>query len=212
MRKAGSAGVPVFFADVRVVRPDLTPASAGEPGEVLIQGPNVTPGYWRDPEATAAAMTEGGWFRSGDIGVMDDEGHLTIVDRVKDMFISGGENVYPAEVESALFTHPAVAEAAVVGVPDAKWGEGGRAFVVPRPGAAVSAGGPDGLPPPPPGEVQDPGLLRRRRRPAEDGLGKGPQVAAPFPARVVTGRRYFFCFTRVTAPPFFLVSASSRLR
>lgn len=139
VRKAGSAGVPVFFADVRVARPDLTTAAAGEPGEVLIQGPNVTPGYWRDPGATAAAMTEGGWFRSGDIGVMDDEGHLTIVDRVKDMYISGGENVYPAEVESVLFVHPAVAEAAVVGVPDAKWGEVGRAFVVPRPGAAVSA-------------------------------------------------------------------------
>ncbi|GAA0378359.1 fatty-acyl-CoA synthase [Acrocarpospora corrugata] len=140
VRKVGSAGVPVFFANVRVLRPDRTPAAAGEPGEVLIQGPNVTPGYWRDPEATAAVLNEDGWFHSGDIGVVDDEGHLTIVDRVQDMYISGGENVYPAEVEGVLFAHPAVAEAAVVGMPDQKWGEVGRAFVVPRPGAAVTPG------------------------------------------------------------------------
>ncbi|MEO3808054.1 long-chain fatty acid--CoA ligase [Sphaerisporangium sp. B11E5] len=137
VRKVGSAGVPVFFANVRVVRPDLTPA-VGEPGEVLIQGPNVTPGYWRAPEATAAAFADGDWLRSGDVGTIDDEGHLYIVDRVKDMYISGGENVYPAEVESVLFEHPAVAEVAVVGVPDEKWGEVGRAFVVPRPGASVT--------------------------------------------------------------------------
>ncbi|WP_169984876.1 long-chain fatty acid--CoA ligase [Microbispora sp. H10836] len=140
VRKVGSAGVPVFFADVRVVRPDLTPVAPGEPGEVLVRGPNVTPGYWRNPEATAAALTEDGWFRSGDLATLDDEGHLHIVDRVKDMYISGGENVYPAEVESVLFEHPAVAEAAVVGVPDERWGEVGRAFVVPRPGAAVTPG------------------------------------------------------------------------
>ncbi|MEU6414408.1 long-chain fatty acid--CoA ligase [Microbispora sp. NPDC046933] len=140
VRKVGSAGVPVFFADVRVVRPDLSPVAPGEPGEVLVRGPNVTPGYWRDPGATAAALTEGGWFRSGDIATLDDEGHLYIVDRVKDMYISGGENVYPAEVEGALFEHPAVAEAAVVGVPDDTWGEVGRAFVVPCPGTAVTPG------------------------------------------------------------------------
>ncbi|KAB8174022.1 acyl-CoA synthetase [Microbispora catharanthi] len=149
VRKVGSAGVPVFFANVRVVRPDLTPVAPGEPGEVLVQGPNVTPGYWRDPEATAAALTEGGWFHSGDIATLDDEGHLHIVDRVKDMYISGGENVYPAEVEGVLFEHPAVVEAAVVGVPDDTWGEVGRAFVVPRPGVAVT-----------PGEVRD--FLRPR--------------------------------------------------
>ncbi|GIH23960.1 fatty-acyl-CoA synthase [Acrocarpospora phusangensis] len=141
VRKVGSAGVPVFFADVRVVRPDLTPVAIGEPGEVHIQGPNVTPGYWGNPEATAAAFTGDGWFRSGDIATVDGEGHLTIVDRVKDMYISGGENVYPAEVESVLFEHPSVAEAAVVGVPDRTWGEVGRAFVVPRAGATVTPGG-----------------------------------------------------------------------
>ncbi len=140
VRKVGSAGVPVFFSEVSVVRPDLTPAPVGEPGEVLIRGPNVTPGYWRDPEATAAALSEDGWFHSGDIATVDEEGHLTIVDRVKDMYVSGGENVYPAEVENALFAHPAVAEVAVVGMPDRRWGEVGRAFAVLRPGAAVTSG------------------------------------------------------------------------
>ncbi|GIF36632.1 acyl-CoA synthetase [Actinoplanes xinjiangensis] len=135
----GSAGLPVFFTDVRVARPDLTPADPGEPGEVLVRGPNVTPGYWNDPAATAAALTDG-WFRSGDLAIVDEAGHYRIIDRTKDMYISGGENVYPAEVEAAIFEHPAVAEAAVVGVPDEKWGEVGRAFVVPAPGSSLSPG------------------------------------------------------------------------
>ncbi|MFI6077341.1 long-chain fatty acid--CoA ligase [Actinoplanes sp. NPDC051343] len=135
----GSAGLPVFFADVRCVRPDLTDTEIGEPGEVLVRGPNVTPGYWNDPQATRDAFTDGGWFRSGDIARFDAGGHLHVVDRVKDMYISGGENVYPAEVEAVLFEHPSVAEAAVVGVPDPTWGEVGRAFVVPLPGAALQA-------------------------------------------------------------------------
>ncbi|MEV6851311.1 long-chain fatty acid--CoA ligase [Actinoplanes sp. NPDC051411] len=133
----GSAGLPVFFADVRCVRPDLTDTEPGEPGEVLVRGPNVTPGYWNDPQATRDAFTAGGWFRSGDVARVDAGGHYHVVDRVKDMYISGGENVYPAEVESVLFEHPAIAEAAVVGVPDPKWGEVGRAFVVPLPDAAL---------------------------------------------------------------------------
>ncbi len=133
----GSAGVPVFFADVRCVRPDLSDTAAGEPGEVWVRGANVTPGYWNDPAATAAAFADGGWFRSGDIAVVDDEGHFHIVDRLTDMYVSGGENVYPAEVEAVLFEHPAVAEAAVVGVPDERWGEVGRAFVVAVPGREV---------------------------------------------------------------------------
>jgi fatty-acyl-CoA synthase len=134
----GSAGVPVFFCAVRCVRPDLTDTSPGEAGEVLIKGPNVTPGYWNDSAATAGAFTADGWFRSGDIARVSDDGHYFIVDRVKDMFISGGENVYPAEVESAIFAHPEVAEVAVVGVPDEKWGEVGRAFVVPVSGSSLS--------------------------------------------------------------------------
>ena len=134
---AGSAGVPVFFAEVRCVRPDLMPVAVGEPGEVQVRGPNVTPGYWGDPAATASAYADGGWFRTGDLAVVDEGGHYHIVDRLKDMFVSGGENVYPAEVEAAIFEHPAVLEAAVVGVPDERWGEVGRAFVVLAPGSSV---------------------------------------------------------------------------
>jgi fatty-acyl-CoA synthase len=137
VRKVGSAGVPMVFTSVRVVRPDTTDVAVGEPGEVLIKGPNVTPGYWQNAQATSAAMEGDGWFHSGDVAVLDDEGYLYIVDRVKDMFISGGENVYPAEVESVIFDHPAVAEVAVLGVPDEKWGEVGKAFVVCRPGAEL---------------------------------------------------------------------------
>jgi fatty-acyl-CoA synthase len=136
----GSAGPPVFFADVRCVRPDLSSTEPGEPGEVLIRGPNVTPGYWNDPPATAAAFVDGAWFRSGDVATVDAEGHFRIVDRTKDMYISGGENVYPAEVEAVIFEHPAVAEAAVIGVPDERWGEVGRAFVVPAPGRRLAPG------------------------------------------------------------------------
>ncbi|MBF4160761.1 acyl-CoA synthetase [Nocardioides acrostichi] len=129
VRKLGSAGTACFFSDVRVVRPDQTTTSDGEAGEVVVSGPHVTPGYWRDPDATAAAI-ERGWLHTGDLAVRDAEGYLRIVDRVKDMFISGGENVYPAEVEQALHTHPAVAECAVIGVPDDTWGEVGRAVIV----------------------------------------------------------------------------------
>src|SRR5690606_24511464 len=102
-------------------------------------GPNVTKGYWGNPEATAAAFSEGGWFHSGDVATVDEEGYIYIVDRLKDMYISGGENVYPAEVEGVIFEHPAVAQVAVVGVPDEKWGEVGCAFIVTRPGMTVTA-------------------------------------------------------------------------
>ncbi|GGY77491.1 fatty-acyl-CoA synthase [Streptomyces omiyaensis] len=139
VRKAGSAGVPHFFTDVRVLRPDGTETAAGEKGEVVVAGPNVTPGYWNLPEATAAAFLDGGRFRSGDVATVDADGYVTLVDRLKDMIVSGGENVYPAEIEDALLRHPGVAEAAVIGVPDARWGEVGRAVVVPRPGCSPTA-------------------------------------------------------------------------
>ncbi|WP_043627630.1 acyl-CoA synthetase [Nonomuraea candida] len=135
--KAGTAGVPCFFSDVRLVAPDGSPAAPGEPGELYVQGPNVMKGYWRRPEESAEVLSGDGWFRSGDIGVADADGYVRISDRVKDMIISGGENIYPAEVESALHEHPAVAECAVIGVPDDKWGEVGKALVVLRPGAAA---------------------------------------------------------------------------
>ncbi|MGP4115042.1 acyl-CoA synthetase [Streptomyces sp. 4N509B] len=137
--KAGSAGVPHFFTDVRVVRPDLTPVRAGEAGELLVSGPNVMPGYWRAPEASAACLADG-WFRSGDAARVDEDGHVHIVDRVKDMIISGGENVYPAEIENLLLDHPDIVECAVIGTPDERWGEVPRAVVVLREGASLDAG------------------------------------------------------------------------
>jgi fatty-acyl-CoA synthase len=138
VRKIGSAGTACFFTDVRVVGPDGEDAATGQTGEVLAQGPNVTPGYWQQPEATQAAFAEDRWLRTGDLALVDDDGYLYIVDRLKDMIISGGENIYPAEVEQALYTHPAVAECAVIGVPDPQWGEVGRAVVVLRDGHQVT--------------------------------------------------------------------------
>jgi fatty-acyl-CoA synthase len=140
--KAGSAGVPHFFTEVRVARPDLSEAAPGETGEILVAGPNVMRGYWNQPEATSAALAGDGetWLRSGDAGVADADGYVFVVDRMKDMIISGGENVYPAEVENALREHPAVADCGVIGVPDARWGEVGRAVVVLRPGAQAGEG------------------------------------------------------------------------
>ncbi|MCH8627629.1 long-chain fatty acid--CoA ligase [Arsenicicoccus piscis] len=138
MRKIGSAGTSCFFTDVRVVDPVGEDVGRGGTGEVLVQGPNVTPGYWRSPDATAGALDEDGWLRTGDVARVDEEGYLYIVDRLKDMIISGGENIYPAEVEQAIYEHPGVAEVAVIGMPDERWGEVGRAVVVAKPGAALS--------------------------------------------------------------------------
>ncbi|MEV4340801.1 long-chain fatty acid--CoA ligase [Streptomyces sp. NPDC049590] len=139
--KAGSAGVPHFFTDTRLVLPDGSDARPGERGEILVQGPNVMTGYWSRPEDTEAAFTDDGWLRTGDVARVDADGYAYIVDRVKDMFVSGGENVYPAEVEAVLLTHPAVAECAVVGVPDPVWGEVGRAVVVLDSGAHADEAG-----------------------------------------------------------------------
>ncbi len=134
--KAGSAGVPHFFSDVRVVRPDLTAVDVGETGEVVVRGPHVMPGYWGLPEETAAVFADG-WFRSGDAARVDDDGYVYIVDRIKDMIISGGENIYPAEIEDQLLAHPDIVECAVIGVADDKWGEVPRAVVVPREGVTL---------------------------------------------------------------------------
>lgn len=140
VRKAGSAGKPQFLVDVRLIAPNGESASAGEIGEIHTVGPNVISEYWRHPEATAAAFDEG-WFRTGDAAVQDAEGYYWIRDRYKDMYVSGGENVYPAEVESALLDVPGISEAAVIGVPDERWGEVGKAFIVPQDGAALTAEG-----------------------------------------------------------------------
>jgi long-chain acyl-CoA synthetase len=106
-------------------------------GEIVCGGPKVMAGYWRKPEATAAALRKG-WYHTGDMGVLDQQRYLTVVDRKKDMIISGGENVYSVEVESVLSTHPDVLEVAVIGVPDERWGEAVTAIIVPRPGVAPS--------------------------------------------------------------------------
>ncbi|MFF4724222.1 o-succinylbenzoate--CoA ligase [Streptomyces mirabilis] len=134
--KAGSAGVPHFFSDVRVVRPDFTPVDIGETGEVVVRGPHVMPGYWGLPDETAAVFADG-WFRSGDAARVDEDGYVFIVDRIKDMIISGGENIYPAEIEDLLLGHPGIVECAVIGVADDKWGEVPRAVVVPREGVEL---------------------------------------------------------------------------
>ena len=104
---------------------------------MIVRGPNVMAGYWQRPDETAQTL-DGGWLHSGDVATVDEEGFVMIVDRIKDMIISGGENIYPAEVEAVLYEHPAIAECAVVGVPDERWGEVGRALVVLRDGAAAT--------------------------------------------------------------------------
>ncbi len=130
LEKVGSAGRPPMFTDVRIVDGENNPLPAGEHGEVCVRGPNVLKGYWNRPEATADAIDAQGWFHSGDIGYFDNQGYLFLCDRVKDMVISGGENIYPAEVESILYGHSSVVEVAVIGLPDEKWGEAVTAVAV----------------------------------------------------------------------------------
>ena len=138
VKKAGSVGKPQLFVEVRIADRDGNDVPQGEMGELLIKGPGVTPGYWQLPDVTAESFTHDGWLHSGDVARCDDAGYYYIVDRWKDMFISGGENVYPAEVENVLFYHPAIAEVSVIGVPDAKWGEVGKAVVVLEPDLSLS--------------------------------------------------------------------------
>jgi fatty-acyl-CoA synthase len=137
--KAGSAGLPHFFTDIRIADPMGEVLPPREIGEIQISGPNVIREYWNRPDATAESYADGVWFKSGDMGYVDDEGFLFISDRLKDMIISGGENIYPAEVEQVILELEAVSSAAVIGVPDEKWGEVPRAVVTVRDGFSVSA-------------------------------------------------------------------------
>jgi len=138
VRKLGSVGRPCLYLELDIWDDQGRSVPAGERGEVVLRGPKVFKGYWRDPDATAAAFA-GGWFHTGDIGVRDDDGYLFIVDRLKDMISSGGENIAGSEVERVLYEHAAVLEAAVVGRPDDTWGEVPVAFVALRPDATASA-------------------------------------------------------------------------
>jgi fatty-acyl-CoA synthase len=138
LEKAGSIGKAVFHLHARIVDDEMTELSAGEVGELVIRGPNLMQGYWKLPDATKKAFS-GDWFHTGDLARMDADGCLYIIERKKDMFISGGENVYPAEVENAIFQIPQIAEVAVIGVQDPKWGEVGRAVVVLKEGQKVAA-------------------------------------------------------------------------
>jgi len=139
LAKLGSAGRAPMFIDIRLEDAggsDVT--DAGARGEICVRGPNVMKGYWNRTEATAAAIDPEGWFHTGDVGYLDSEGFLFVADRIKDMVITGGENVYPAEVESALYNHPSVAEVAVIGLPDERWGEAVTAVAVLKPGAELT--------------------------------------------------------------------------
>jgi acyl-CoA synthetase (AMP-forming)/AMP-acid ligase II len=136
LSKIGSVGKPVLNLDVKILGPGDLPA---ETSEILLRGPKVVAGYWNNPEATAAAFTQDGWFRTGDIGHLDSGGYLYIDDRKKDMIVSGGENVATSEIERVLYEHDVVLEAAVIGMPDARWGEVPRAFVVLRQNMTITS-------------------------------------------------------------------------
>ena len=138
IRKAGSIGRPNFFVDVKVVDDEGNQLGPNQPGEMLLKGPSGSSGYWNNPEASAAVMDEDGWFHTGDIVEYDEEWYFFVRDRKKDMFISGGENVYPVEIENVLYKHSAVHMCAVIGVPDEKWGEVGKACVVFKPNQSAS--------------------------------------------------------------------------
>jgi fatty-acyl-CoA synthase len=139
VRKAGSIGKPLMFTQARLVDAQGSDVPVGEVGELLLRGSHVALGYWNNPEATAAVLDAEGWFHTGDLARCDQEGFFYIAGRSKDMFISGGVNVYPAEIEAELLLHPGVQDACVAGAPDPTWGEVGVAFVVPRGPHAVAA-------------------------------------------------------------------------
>ena len=135
--KPGTVGMPIFGVHVRCVDEEGRSVAAGERGEIVVRGPNVMKGYYNRPDATRDVMRNG-WFHTGDIGIVDEEGYLSIVDRKKDMILRGGFNVYPREIEEVMMTHPAVSLVAVLGVPDERLGEDVKAFVVRKPGAVVT--------------------------------------------------------------------------
>lgn len=139
IRKAGSIGRPNYFVDVRVVDDNNQPLRPRKVGELVLKGPSRCSGYWENPEATSEVIDDEGWFHTGDLVYYDEEWYFYVTDRKKDMFISGAENIYPNEIEAVLYKHPAVHMCAVIGVPDERWGEVGKACVVLRPGQSATA-------------------------------------------------------------------------
>jgi acyl-CoA synthetase (AMP-forming)/AMP-acid ligase II len=133
-----SAGKPIPGVRIEIREPGTdVPVPAGVTGEICVRTEQLMSGYWRNPQATLAAIGPDGWLRSGDSGYLDSDGYLYVTDRIKDMIVSGGENIYPAEIERVLAEHPSLADVAVIGVPDARWGEVPKAVVVPASGAVV---------------------------------------------------------------------------
>jgi len=137
IRKPGTVGKPVFHGEIRLVDPEGRDVRIGEVGEIVARGPILMKGYWNSPELTNQTIRDG-WLHTGDLARMDEEGCFYIVDREKDMYISGGENVYPAEIEKIYAAHPKVFEVAVIGVPDEKWGQVGKVFIVPKKGVSMT--------------------------------------------------------------------------
>src|SRR5207248_10805650 len=141
LERMRSAGKALPGVELAILDPDGNKLPPGEVGEIATRSGSNMVGYWNLPDATAKTLASDGWLRTGDAGYLDEDGYLYIHDRVKDMIISGAENIYPAEVESAIYGHPDVAEVGVIGVPDEKWGEAVKAFVVLKPGATPDAAG-----------------------------------------------------------------------
>jgi fatty-acyl-CoA synthase len=137
--RCGTVGQVFPHTEIKVVDPDTSrTVERGEPGEFLARGYCVMRGYWNDPERTAEAIDENGWMHTGDLATMDEQGYVRVVGRIKDMVIRGGENIYPREIEEFLYTHPAVADVQVIGVPDERYGEELMAWIVRRPGAELT--------------------------------------------------------------------------
>ncbi len=180
--KLGSVGRPCLYLDLDIWDRAGRSVPVGEPGEIVMRGPKVFKGYWRDPEATAIAFA-GGWFHTGDIGSRDEDGYLFIVDRLKDMIVSGGENIASSEVERVLYEHESVLEAAVVGRPDDRWGEVPVAFVVVRPGATATARRTRRTLPRPTGALQGAEGRHVPRCIAAEPVGQGVETRASEPRR-----------------------------
>jgi acyl-CoA synthetase (AMP-forming)/AMP-acid ligase II len=167
----------MLATEIRIVGPDGAPLPNGTVGEIAVRGPQLMRGYWNLADATAECLRDG-WMHTGDAGVLDDEGFLYVQDRTKDMIVSGGENVYPREVEDVLYKHPAVADAAVIGVPDPKWGEAVKAVVVVKAGQTARRRRADRALPRPARRLQATALGRLRRRAAAQSERQGAEARA----------------------------------